>query len=272
MGMREGPASRDSQFRGIDTDALGHLIQQLQAAAEQIDRWLTAHPTPAGVPSSGYQQATSTTLWASNQLGMLTRRRNYALTHRDQPTVVAPAPPVNVKATPKQTPAPVPKPKFPEIKTKPKHLVLTGAGEIGGFPDTKAAEKAAASDALAIKTAQQNHQPVPNEVWKHIAAHSQDPEYTAALYKRLGPEAVAQLIKAAGTNKTEIKSIIESVTAADHLLHMDGKWIAALLAEADRLNNREHVVQILTDTPLASRLLEATQLNADCLTDTVKAS
>jgi hypothetical protein len=269
MGMREGPASRDSQFRGIDTDALSHLIQQIQAAVSQIDHWLSAHPPPDGVQSSGYKQATSTMLWASDQLSMLTRRRNYALTHRDQPTVTAPAPPIDVKATPKQTPKPVPK--FPEVKTKPKHLVLTGASEIGGFPDTKAAEKAAASDALAIKTAQQNHQPVPNEVWKHIAAHSHDPEYTAALYKRLGPEGVAQLIKAAGTNQTEIKSITESVTAADYLLHMDGKWIAALLAEADRLNNREHVVQVLNDTPLASRLLEATQLNADCLTDTVKA-
>jgi len=273
MGMREGPASRDSQFRGIDTDALGQLIRQIETATSNLDGWFSAHPPPAGVSTAGYLKARAVGRWADEQLSMLTRRRNYALTHQDQPTVDSPAaPPVVAKPTPNQTPKPAPKPKFPETKTKPKHLVLTGAGEIGGFPDSKAAAKAAASDALAIKTAQQNHQPVPNEVWKHIAAHSHDPEYTAALYKRLGPEGVAQLIKAAGTNQTEIKSITESVTAADYLLHMDGKWIAALLAEADRLNNREHVVQVLNDTPLASRLLEATQLNADCLTDTVKAS
>lgn len=269
MGMREGPASRDSQFRGIDTDALGHLIQQMTNASDRINGWLSSHRPPPGVSAAGYRQAATVELWAADQLSMLTRRRNYALTHRDQPTVVAPAPPVKTNPTPEQTPKPAPKPKLPE--DKPTHLVITGSGKIGDFPNSKAAEKAAASDALAIKTAQQNGQPVPKDVWKQIAAHSHDPEYTAALYERLGPEGVAQLIKAAGANKVEIKSIIESVTAADHLLHMDDKWIAALLAEADRLHNREHVVQILNATPLAPRLPEATQINADSL-DTVKAS
>ncbi|MEO5875000.1 MAG: hypothetical protein ABIS86_22875 [Streptosporangiaceae bacterium] len=272
MGMREGPASRDSQFRGIDTDALAQLIRQVQTATSAIDGWLAAHPPPAGISSAGYQKAATVERWASEQLGMLTRRRNYALTHRDQPTVDSPASPVVAKPVPKQTPKPVPKPKFPREKSKPRHLVPIGAGEIGGFPTSKAAEKAAASDALAIRTAQHNHRPVPDDVWTHLAAHSHDPEYTAALYQRLGPEGVAQLIKAAGTSKAELKAIIESVTAADHLLHMDGKWIAALLAEADRLNNRGHVLQVLGATPLAPKLAAATSLNADRLTDTVKAS
>jgi len=269
MGMREGPASRDSQFRGIDTDALSHLIDQIRAATSAIDGWLAQNRPPAGVSSPGYRQASAVELWANEQMGMLTRRRNYALTHRDKPTVVAPAPPVTPKPTPKQTPEPAPK--TPKPKFKKKELVLTGSGEIGNFPNTKAAEKAAASDALAIKTAQQNHRPVPDEAWKHLAAHSHDPEYTAALYERLGPEGVAQLIKAAGTNQTEIKAIIESVTAADHLLHMDDKWIAALLAEADRLNDRQHVLEVLSTTPLVTKLAEATKLSADSLAYTLRA-
>jgi len=272
MGMREGPASRDSQFRGIDTDALAQLIQQMRAASAAVNGWLSAHPPPAGVSSPGYRQAASVDNWVMRELGMLTRRRNFALTHRDQPTVVAPAPVAKPRPMPRQTPKPVPKPKFPKPKAKPRHLVPSGAGEIGDYPTSQAAAKAAASDALAIRTAQQSGRPVPDEVWKNIAPHSHDPEYTAALYKRLGPEAVARLIKEAGANKAEIKAIIESVAAADHLLHMDAKWIAALLAEADRLNNRSHVLQVLGATPLAPKLVEATKLNADHLADAVKAS
>jgi len=93
MSMRSGPASRDPNFRGIDPAALGQVIQQLQRAAGDIEQWLRANPAPAGVSAAGYQQAQAVQQWITEQLGMLTRRRNLALAQQDNPNVNAPTAP-----------------------------------------------------------------------------------------------------------------------------------------------------------------------------------
>uniref|UniRef100_UPI001A954B5E hypothetical protein n=1 Tax=Actinomadura roseirufa TaxID=2094049 RepID=UPI001A954B5E len=81
--MRTGPAARDPGFRGIDPPALNQVIKQLQDAQRAITAWLDGHRPPPGVPAGGYRQADQVAQWAADQLGMLTRRYNFAITHPD---------------------------------------------------------------------------------------------------------------------------------------------------------------------------------------------
>src|SRR5258708_18813462 len=76
-------ARRDPTFRGIDPDALGQLVKQATDASNAIRSWLSAHQPPPGVSATGYTQAAEVGRCAGTQLGMLTRRRHYALTHPD---------------------------------------------------------------------------------------------------------------------------------------------------------------------------------------------
>ncbi|GAA3216408.1 hypothetical protein [Actinocorallia longicatena] len=249
--MRSGPASHDAQFRGFDTDALAHLIQQMRTASSAIDGWLAAHPPPPGVSSAGYRQALTVQLWINEQIGMLTRRRIYALTHQDTPDVtsVPPATPVR--------PAPVfESAALPPSKDLPDPPGLTDT-EIGAYPDSAASMKGATSDALAVREAIQNHQPIPADVWKRIQAHAKDPDYTRTLYQQLGPAGTARLIDAAEGDKARVKALITSLTFADSKLHLDSAWVASLLAESGRLGSTSTAVQILNATPLAPHVDDA---------------
>ncbi|MBX6770024.1 MAG: hypothetical protein IRY90_23210, partial [Actinomadura rubrobrunea] len=78
--MRTGPAARDADFRGIDPPALNQLIRQMQEAAAAIRGWLDTHRPPPGVSAAGYRQADRVAQWTVDQLGMLTRRYNFAVT------------------------------------------------------------------------------------------------------------------------------------------------------------------------------------------------
>ncbi|MFD0905517.1 hypothetical protein ACFQ11_34440, partial [Actinomadura sediminis] len=81
--MRTGPAARDPDFRGIDPPALDRLIKQMQDAQNAIRGWLNAHRPPPGVSAAGYREADDVARWVGNQLGMLSRRYGYAVTHPD---------------------------------------------------------------------------------------------------------------------------------------------------------------------------------------------
>lgn len=309
MSMRSGPAGRDPNFRGIDPAALGQVVQQLQRAAGDIEQWLRANPAPAGVSAAGYQQARAVQQWITDQLGMLTRRRNLALAQREDPDVNAPtAPELGREVTPTtpgngpsnelsqaangQTPGngadpggPAPagnddtgKPPQatpvengdtePEVKpateqapgngAPPEPAPSPGSGaDLGAFASTDEAVKVAVTDAYTTGTALQGGGPVAAGVWKNLAEHAKDPEYTAAYYERLGPEGVARLIDAAEGDKAKLDAITRSITTANNQFHMDSQWVATLLGEADRLGNRAETVQILQATPLAPRLDDA---------------
>jgi hypothetical protein len=241
-------ARRDPNFRGIDPDALGQLVKQATDAGNAIRSWLSAHQPPPGVPATGYTQAAEAGQWVGTQLGMLTRRRNYALTHPDPGGGVTVPPPAGrlgstgsgrsgggaTTGIGKGTPS------------KPK-LTPHGAGpDLGHYPTHQAAVKAAATDALAIKKAEQNHAPIPAKVWQHLKANVHDPDYTQALYDRLGPVATAGLIAAAGHDKVRLREISTSLGIADHHLVMDEKWLRALLDASGRLHDRTAAVQVLS--------------------------
>lgn len=263
--MRTGPAARDPQFRGIDPPALNQVIKQLQDAQNAIQGWLNAHRPPPGVSTAGHRQADQVAQWAADQLGMLSRRYNYAVTHPspgggvDAPPPSAPAPapaPGGPGGGPAGTPGPVtpPPPRAP-VKTAPPTLQPTprGAGDIGNFPDRPSAAKAARTDALAVVAAVQDGRPVPDSVWKHLKANADDPDYTEKLYERLGPAATADLLKAAEGDKARLKAVQESVGVASHHMAMDVKWLRAFLAEADRAGVRPVAVQVLAGAPLSEQ-------------------
>lgn len=311
MGMRSGPGSRDPNFRGIDPAALGQVIQQLQRAAGDIEQWLRANPAPAGVSAAGYQQARAVQQWITEQLGMLTRRRNLALAQREEPDVNAPtAPELGRNTRPadpdgndtdtfdevdEQTPGgtTTPAPAAPVGEngdTRPPQTSPVGNGDggtgqptvepvgnvtpaepaappgsgtdLGGFASTDEAVKVAVTDAYATSTSFQGGAPVATGVWKNLTAHAKDPEYTAAYYERLGPEGVARLIDAAEGDKAKLDAITQSIATANNQFHMDSKWVAALLGEADKLGNRAEVLQVLQATPLAPRLDDAVPVAA----------
>ncbi|WP_067463090.1 hypothetical protein [Actinomadura macra] len=257
--MRTGPAAHDPAFRGIDPPALNQVIRQLQDAQNAIQGWLNGHRPPPGVSAAGYRQADQVAQWAADQLGMLTRRYNYAITHPDgggpaKPPVTAPSP----------SPSPgVQKP----VKTGPAHPVRPprhqapptsrGAGDLGNFPNRQAASKAAKTDALAVVAAIQDGKPVPDQVWKHLKANSDDPDYTEKLYERLGPAAAADLLKSARGDKALLKVVEESIGTASHHLPMDVRWLRAFLAEADRAGVRPVAVQVLTGADLSQKTREA---------------
>jgi hypothetical protein len=252
--MRAGPARRDPDFRGIDTDALGHLIKQVKDATTAIKGWLNAHPLPPEVPRTGVRMATEVDLWASSQLGMLTRRRNYALTHPDRVHDVPKAErPRGGRTARSGGGGDNGKKSAPPAPRRPPRTTPSGAGpNLGNFPTQQAAARAAAADALAIKNAAQRHEPVPDATWRHLRANADDPDYTAALYTRLGPAGTAALVAAADHDSDHLKAISESLAVASHHAPIDEKWLRALLAEIDP-EFRADVVRVLRDADLSPK-------------------
>ncbi|NDU77755.1 hypothetical protein GWI34_34865 [Actinomadura sp. DSM 109109] len=258
--MRTGPAARDPEFRGIDPPALNQVIRQLQDAQNAIQGWLNGHRPPPGVSAAGYRQADEVARWAAEQLGMLTRRYNFAVTHPspgggvDVPPAPAPAPsPVRAGGGPAGAPRP--------RRTSPAKAVPRptphGAGDIGAFPDRPAAVRAARADALAVEASFQQSRPVPGTVWKHLEGNTGDPDYTEALYERLGPEAAAGLLKAAEGDEARLAAVRQSLGTASHHLTMDVKWLRAFLAEAGREGVRPVAVQVLLGADMSARTREA---------------
>ena len=264
--MRAGPGRRDPDFRGIDTDALGHLIKQLKDGTTAIKGWLNAHPLPPEVPRTGVRMATEVDLWAGSQLGMLTRRRNYALTHPDRVhDMPKPGPPRlgeggtgrgggtgrsggGTGSAPGSGVRPPARGGSPPRRTTP-----SGAGpHLGNFPTQPAAAKAAASDVLAIKRATAEGADVPDAVWRHLNANADDPDYTAGFYTRLDPAGTAALIAAADHDRARLEAISESLGMASHHVPIDEKWLRALIAEADP-QYRADVIRVLNVADLAPK-------------------
>ncbi|MFF0523948.1 hypothetical protein ACFYTC_35065 [Actinomadura nitritigenes] len=261
--MRTGPAARDPDFRGIDPPALDQVIRQLRDAQAAISGWLNGHRPPAGVSQAGYRQADQVAHWVSGQLGMLTRRYNFAVTHPD-PGGGVDAPPVPRPApAPKRTggsPGGTPRPVRPPARTAPVHKAAPtprGAGDLGGYPDRPAAQKAARADALAVIAAVQGGKAVPDAVWKRLTADAGDPDYTETLYARLGPAGAAHLVEAAHGDAARLKTVRESLGTSSHHLAMDVKWLRAYLAEADRAGMRPAAVRVVTEANLSARTREA---------------
>ncbi|MBW8480907.1 hypothetical protein [Actinomadura parmotrematis] len=262
--MRTGPAARDAQFRGIDPDALHALVKQVTDAGTAIRGWLSAHRPPPGVPETGYRRADEVAGWTIEQLGMLSRRYNYAITHPDRgggvtPPPASPAPGSGADqnsggtggtGAPKASAPRVPRRTAPEPTPR-------GAGDIGNFPTQRAAAKAARTDALAVQAAVGDRKAVPADVWKHLAANSDDPDYTTALYERLGPAGVADLLAAAHGDEAKLKAVREALGVASHHATMDVKWLRTFLDEADRAGVRPVAVQVVTGAEVSARTREA---------------
>ncbi|MGI8334009.1 hypothetical protein ACRYCC_29000 [Actinomadura scrupuli] len=259
-------ARRDPNFRGIDPDALGQLVKQTTDAGNAIRSWLSAHRPPPGVPATGYTQAAQAGQWVTTQLGMLTRRRNYALTHPDTGGGVT-VPPAGGKLGRTGSGgsggsgggAGTGLGKAAGTPSKPRVTPHGAGADLGHYPTHHAAVKAAAADALTIGKAGENHTPIPAGVWQRLKANAHDPDYTQALYERLGPAGTAGLIAAAGHDKARLQQISTSLAMADHQLGLDRKWLNRLLAEADRLHDRAAAVQVLTGahfTPRTAAALE----------------
>ncbi|WP_329520088.1 hypothetical protein [Spirillospora sp. NBC_01491] len=289
--MRTGPAARDPSFRGIDPPALNQVIRQLQDAESAIRGWLNGHRPPPGVSAAGYRQADEVARWAADQLGMLTRRYNFAVTHPDKGDgVQAPTPP---------SPAPGPGPSGggetgggpgvggspesgsgsgggsggsggpgsgggtftpvtpPKTGPSPRQPTPNGAGDLGAFPDRRAAAKAAKADALAVAAAAGGGVRVPGSVWTHLKANAGDPDYTEKLYEGLGPAATAGLLRSAEGDRARLAVIEESLGTASHHLTMDTRWLRAFLAEAGRAGVRPVAVQVLTGADMSRRTREA---------------
>jgi hypothetical protein len=253
-------ARRDPNFRGIDPDDLGQLVKQATDAGNAIRSWLSAHQPPPGVSATGYTQAAEVGQWMGTQLSMLTRRRNYALTHPDTGggvTVPPPAGRLGKTGSGRSGGGTATTGIGKGTSSKPK-LTPQGAGpDLGHYPTHQAAVKAAAADALAIKNAEKNHTPIPAKVWQHLKANVHDPDYTQALYDRLGPVGTAGLIAAAGQDKVRLHEISASLGTADHQLAMDEKWLRALLAESGRLHDRATAVEVLEGAHFTPKTTEA---------------
>ncbi|WP_395111510.1 hypothetical protein [Actinomadura sp. SCN-SB] len=250
--MRTGPAARDADFRGIDPPALNHLIKQMQDAQAAIRGWLNGHRPPPGVSAAGYRQAEQVAQWTADQLGMLTRRYHYAITHPDRGRgVQAPPPPRPPSGSPRSDgPATAP-PRRPS-------LTPNGAGgDLGNFATRQDAAKAARSDAPAVAAAVQDRKPVPEEVWARLKANAGDPDYTERLYERLGPAMAADLLKAADGDPARLAIVRESLGTASHHVVMDVRWLRAFLAEADRAGVHPVAVQVLTGAEMSHRTREA---------------
>ncbi|MFC5754036.1 hypothetical protein [Actinomadura rugatobispora] len=265
--MRTGPAARHADFRGIDPPALGQLIKQVQDANTAIRSWLNGHRPPPGVSAAGYRQAEQAAQWAADQLGMLTRRHAYAMTHPDGgggvevPPAPAPLPRTPGTGTPGPggTPEPVraQPPRGSGSPARPPSTTPNGAGDLGNFPTRQDAAKAAKADALAVAAAVQDRRPVPEQVWKHLKENAGDPDYTEKLYERLGPAAAADLLKAAAGDQARVGAVRESLGTASHHLTMDVRWLRAFLAEADRAGVHPVAVQVLTGADMSRRTREA---------------
>ncbi|RAY13080.1 hypothetical protein DPM19_21520 [Actinomadura craniellae] len=281
-GMRTGPGARDPNFRGIDPAALAHLIKQMQAASSAVKGWLAGHPPPPGVAATGYRQAADIERWATEQLGMLTRRHNYAVTHPDAGGgVTAPAPPPRRTGTPRTgaTPpgggvtAPVPPPRRketprtgaappgggvsapppPRQAPRQPHVTPRGAGDLGDFPDRPSALRAGRADALAADRALADRKPVPDPVWKRLTAHADDPDYTEALFDRLGPAGAAGLLRTAQGHPERTAALRESFGTVGRHAPLDEKWLRTFLAQAERDGLRTEALALLARADLGDR-------------------
>ncbi|GAA4500326.1 hypothetical protein GCM10023191_048520 [Actinoallomurus oryzae] len=229
-------AARDKDFVGVDVDAMARLIHQMNGASQAIATWLRTNATlPPSVPRTGLRQAQAVHTWTGSQQGMLTRRRNYAITHLSQGG-----------------------PTMPKVSAgrlgggARRRTTSAGAGhDLGGFPDVRAATRAGSADAAAVRTAHEAHRPVPEEVWRRLRASADDPDYAHGLYGRLGPAGTAWLIEAAG--RDHLDDVRASLGVASHHLTMDEKWLRAMLDEALRRGVRDDAVALLSQAALAHR-------------------
>lgn len=228
-------AARDKDFVGVDIDAMARLIHQMSGASDAISAWLrTNGALPPGVPRTGLRQAAAVHAWVSGQSGMLTRRRNYAVTHLGA------------------TGPTMPRVEADGIVGHQHRTTATGAGpRIGDFPDVHAATKAGAADASAILRAEDDHRPAPARVWRRLAADADDPDYTHGLYDRLGPAGTARVIASAG--EEHLAAVRTSLGTASHHMAMNEKWLREMLDEATRAGVRDDAVRILTTTGLGHR-------------------
>jgi hypothetical protein len=242
-------ARRDPNFRGIDPAALAQLVKQATAAGAAIRGWLGSHQPPPGVSGAGYTAAADVERWLSGQLGMLSRRYNFAVTHPDTGGSVPLPPPIHrLGKTTKTTPRPT------HGMRKIHRITPSGAGPgLGSYPTTGAAVKAAKADALAIVKAEKDHTKIPATVWHHLTADAKDPDYTTALYQRLGPKGTAELIAAAGHDQARLHVISQSLGTASHHTTFDKKWLEALLAESATLHDRATAITVLNGAHLTGR-------------------
>jgi hypothetical protein len=232
-------AARDKDFVGVDITAMARLIHQMGSASETVSAWLrTNGALPPSVPRTGLRQAAAVNSWISGQSGMLTRRRNYAITHlsggggHGMPHVGAGG----------------------LGRSAPRTTTPAGAGhEVGNFPDVHAAMRAGAADAARIRKAEAGHDAVPAEVWRHLAANADDPDYAHGLYDRLGPAGTAGLIAAARGDKDHLGTVRTSLGVAGHHMTMDEKWLRAMLDAALRDGARDDAVAVLSHSGLGHR-------------------
>lgn len=225
--------ARDKNFVGVDIDAMARLIQQMGGASGAISAWLrTNGALPPSVPRTGLREAAAVDTWVGAQSGMLTRRRNYAVTHLDQ----------GGPAMPQVSPG--------GLGGAPHRRRTTAAGAgptVGHFPDTHAALRAGAADAAAFG---KDHDAA---IWHRLDANAGDPDYTHGLYARLGPAGTADLIKAAGDDQDRLAAVRRSLGVASHHLTIDEKWLRAMLARAGHDGVRDEAVRLLAGAGLGPR-------------------
>jgi hypothetical protein len=228
-------AARDKGFLGVDIVAMAHLIQQMNGASNAITGWLRTNGSlPPSVPRTGLRQAAAVQTWVSGQQGMLTRRRNYAVTHLSKGGGSMPR--VN-----------------PGDLGRQGHRTTTPAGagrHVGHFPDVHAAMKAGAADGTAVQKALKAHHRVPPEVWKRLVADADDPDYARGLYERLGPVGTVDLIRAALPDKAHLTAVRTSLGVASHHMVMNEKWLREMLDDALRKGIRDDAVHVLAQAHL----------------------
>jgi hypothetical protein len=222
--------ARDKDFVGVDIDAMARLIHQVGGASSAISAWLrTNGALPPSVPRTGLRQAAAVDAWVGGQSGMLTRRRNYAITHLSQGG------------------HPMPQVSAGGLGGSPHRTTSAGAGRhVGHFPDVHAAMKAGAADGSAFV---KSHK----AIWQRLAANADDPDYTHGLYDRLGPAGTAHLIKAAVGDKDHLKAVETSLGVASHHMPMNEKWLRTMLDEALRDGVRDDAVRVLDHAGLGHR-------------------
>ncbi|WP_026341286.1 hypothetical protein [Actinomadura atramentaria] len=256
-GDMRAAAARDPEFRGIDPPALDHLIKQVQDARTAVTVWLAGHPPPPGVPTGGYRQAEQVKVWLVDQLGMLSRRYGFAITHPDAGGGMG-APPA---APPPRSGTPDPAPSgghdAPPVVAAPRlsparSVTPHGAGDLGEFPTRPVALRAGRADARAITGAAPDEQ-VPAAVWTRLESCAADPDYTEALVERLGPSGAAALVAAAAGDSARLAAVRTALGTASRHTPLDAAWMRAFLADADRAGVRPAAVAVLTGAPLAER-------------------
>jgi hypothetical protein len=231
-------AARDKEFVGLDIAAMAHLIRQMSDASEAINGWLrTNGALPPSVPRTGLRQAAAVRTWTAGQPGMLTRRRNYAITHLGKGGHTMPR--VGARGL------------SGKAGRSTRRTTPVGAGrDLGHFPDVHAAMKAGAADAAAVRKAVEAHRPLPAEVWRRLAADADDPDYAHGFYAKLGPAGTADLIKAALPDKAHLKAVRTSLGVASHHLAMNEKWLREMLDRALHDGVRDDAVRLLAHADL----------------------